>query len=83
MYRGGTDENLMNIIGLPRAAFDYRLSVLSCHYVISLVQGHPGRPAPLIHKNVVLALLLHYYESTMDIKIFVSFLDPHYRLLNA
>ena len=67
IYRIGTDANLMNVIGLPRAAFDDLLSVFSRHYVVSSGQGKTGRPARLLHKHVVLALLLHYYASTMEI----------------
>ena len=59
----------MNVIGLDRAPFDDLLIVFSRHYVFRLGQGHPGRPACLIHKHVVLALLLHYYyQSKMDTK---------------
>ena len=58
----------MNVIGLPRTSFDDLLSVFSCHYVVSSGQGKPGRPACLLYKHVVLALLLYYYASTMEIK---------------
>ena len=44
------------------------LSYLSYHYVVRSGQGQPGRPARLIHKHVVLALLLHHYASTMEVK---------------
>ena len=58
----------MNVIGLPRAAFDDLLSVFSRHYIVSSGQGKPGRLARLLHKHVFLALLLHYYAGTMKIK---------------
>jgi hypothetical protein len=67
--KAGTDKNFLNILGLTRGVFDALLHVFSQHYIIRSGPGRRGRPTRLLDKRTVLALLLHFYTSMLDIKI--------------
>ena len=68
LYLEGTDANLINQVGIGRSAFNCLLRAFSRFYVIRSGPGHRGRPAKLPDKHAVLAFLLQFYCSTMELK---------------
>lgn len=68
LYAHGSDINLMNVISLDRAAFEKLLETFELHYHVRSGLGKSGRPAKMIKKSTVLALLLQFYTSPVEYK---------------
>lgn len=68
LYRFGSNEAFINVMGLNRAAFHKLLLAFAPHYSVKSGAGKRGRPPKLNSKRMVLGLLLHYYAGTCEIK---------------
>src|SRR5271169_5400078 len=64
----GSDLNFQSIVALSRNAFDDLARAFARHYVVLSGPGRSGRPTRLVDKRSALALLLHYYASSSEIK---------------
>ena len=58
LYANGSDDNLTNVISIPRRAFEYLLSHFSRYYIVKSGPLRRGRRPALEHKSTVLGLLL-------------------------
>ena len=68
MYRYANDPSLINVISLPRIAFEDLLKEFSKHYIVKSGTSKGGRPPRVKDKHAILSILLHYYTGTMEYK---------------
>ena len=68
MYAYANDPSLINVISLPRLAFEDLLKEFSKHYVVKSGTKKGGRPPRVKDKHAILSILLHYYTGTMEYK---------------
>jgi hypothetical protein len=68
LYQDGSDENLINVISLSRAAFEVLLTAFSRHYIMSSGPGRSGRPRAIPLKSTVLGMLLQFYTAPIEYK---------------
>ena len=67
LYKHGSDEALINVIGLNREGFERLLRTFSRHYVVKYHLGRGGRPTK-VHKSQALGMLLQFYSSAVELK---------------
>ncbi len=68
LYHDGDDGSLIALISLNREAFNVLLDEFKLHYHFRSGPGKKGRPRRVRDYHTVLAIILHYYTSTMEYK---------------
>jgi hypothetical protein len=66
IYSYANDPSLINVISLPRFAFEDLLKEFSKHYVVNSGTIRGGRPPRVKDKHAILSIILHYYTGTME-----------------
>jgi hypothetical protein len=68
LYEVGSDAELISVVAFDRATFEEILASFRRFYIVKSGPGKPGRPPKLPAIHCVLALLLHFYTGTMEMK---------------
>lgn len=68
IYQERDNSTFISTTSLDADAFDFLLLNFSKYYVVKSGRGKGGRPPRLVHKHAVLACLLHFYSSTVELK---------------
>lgn len=68
IYQERDNATFISTTSLDADAFDFLLLNFSKYYVVKSGRGKGGRPPRLVHKHAVLACLLHFYSSAVELK---------------